>query len=237
LKKLEAALPQGVYSASTRRHDDLPSTLESLMEATWLSYAKRLQAIASTGLHFTGDPYDRERYAEVAEIAHSMVAGIGNVPIERIVSLVSDFAKGYATPKIDVRGAVVEGEAVLLVRERSDGLWTLPGGFADVGHSAAQNVEKEILEEAGIVVNATRLYGVRHKAKRPYDPDARDFYKMFFLCERTGDAPLSPGPETSEARFFRLGELPALSRGRVIEQDIEAAFAYASGSREAAFFD
>ena len=207
------------------------------MEAQWLTYAKRLQAIASTGLHFCKDEFDRERYDEVAEIANAMLAEIGNVPIDRISSLVSDFAKGYATPKVDVRGAVVEGDTILLVRERSDGLWTLPGGFADVGRSAAQNVEKEILEEAGMRVKASRLYGVRHKAKRPYEPDARDFYKMFFLCERADDSGPVAGAETSDARFFPRERLPQLSRGRVIEQDIEAAFAYADGTRHAAHFD
>ena len=207
------------------------------MEPIWLTYAKRLQAIASTGLHFSKDEFDRERFEEVAEIANAMLAGIGSVPVERIAGLVSDFAMGYATPKVDVRGAVVENGTVLLVRERSDGLWTLPGGFADVGRSAAVNVEKEILEEAGLRVRASRLYGIRHKAKRPYDPDARDFYKLFFLCTREGEGVPAAGSETSEARFFGRGDLPELSRGRVIEDDIEAAFAFADGSRQAAYFD
>jgi ADP-ribose pyrophosphatase YjhB (NUDIX family) len=211
--------------------------MEAEMESLWLAYAKRLQAIASTGLHFSKDEFDAERYREIADIANAMLAQIGNVPIERIVGLVSEFAKGYATPKVDVRGAVIEGDAVLLVRERSDGLWTLPGGFADVGRSAAQNVEKEVFEEAGIRVSADRLYGVRHKAKRPYDPDARDFYKIFFLCRRVDAERPVAGIETSEARYFRRGDLPLLSRARVIEADIEAAFAHAADTRQAAFFD
>lgn len=112
-----------------------------------------------------------------------MLAKLGNVPIRRIEELVSGFARGYATPRVDVRGAVVDGDRILLVREKSDGLWALPGGFADVGLSAAQNVEKEILEEAGLKVSACRLYGVRHKASASYPPDVRDFHKMFFLCK------------------------------------------------------
>lgn len=207
------------------------------MEPVWITYAKRLQAIASTGLYFTKDEFDRERYREVSEIAAAMLADIGSVPVERIAGLVSDFAQGYATPKVDVRGAVIENGSVLLVRERSDGLWTLPGGFADVGRSAAENVEKEVMEEAGIRVRATRLYGVRHKAKRPYDPDARDFYKLFFLCDRADRAEPVAGLETSDAAFFPRDALPALSRGRVIQHDIESAFAYADGGLQAAFFD
>ena len=209
------------------------------MESEWLTWAKRLQAIASTGLHFTRDEHDRERFAEVGGIAEAMLAALGSVPIERIRGLVSDFAQGYATPKVDVRGALIEDGRILLVRERSDGRWTLPGGFADIGLSAAENVEKEIREEAGLTVAARRLYGLRHKAKRPYEPDARDFYKLFFLCERTDGAAARPeaGAETSEARFFLPDALPELSLARVIESDIEAAFAAHSGTLRSPLFD
>lgn len=154
------------------------------MESIWLANAKRLQALASTGLSFCKDEFDRERYEEIASIAESMLSNLATVPIERIRGLVSEFAKGYATPKIDVRAALIESDRVLLVRERSDGLWTLPGGFADVGLSACQNIVKEMREEAGLNVVVRQLYSVRHKAKGTYEPDARDFYKMFFLCDR-----------------------------------------------------
>jgi ADP-ribose pyrophosphatase YjhB (NUDIX family) len=207
------------------------------MEPQWLTYGKRLQAIASTGLHFSRDQFDRERYEEVAKIANEMLAALGNVPIARIEGLVSDFARGYATPKVDVRGALVEGDAILLVREQSDGLWTLPGGFADVGLSAAQNVEKEILEEAGLNVSARRLYGVRHKANSGYSPDVRDFYKLFFLCDRADRTDARPGLETVDARFFTRNSLPPLSPGRTIEGDIEAAFAFAEDAARPALFD
>jgi ADP-ribose pyrophosphatase YjhB (NUDIX family) len=207
------------------------------MEPLWLAFAKRLQAIATTGLHFSRDPFDRERFEEVASIAHEMMAALGDVPIERIEGLVSDFSRGYATPRVDVRGAVIEGDAILLVRERSDGLWTLPGGFADVGRSAAQNIEREMLEEAGIHVAARRLYGVRHKASHPYPPDVRDFYKLFFLCDRLDDRAPASGAETSEVGFFRLDRLPPLSQGRVLEADIEAAFAHAANVGKPTSFD
>ncbi len=207
------------------------------MEPQWLAYAKRLQAIASTGLHFSRDPFDRERFDEVAAIANEMLAALGDVPIERIEGLVSDFARGYATPLVDVRGAIIEGDAILLVRERSDGLWTLPGGFADVGRSAARNIEKEMLEEAGLHVAARRLYGVRYKASHPYPADVRDFYKLFFLCDRLDDRQPASGEETSEVGFFTLDRLPPLSQGRVLESDIAAAFAYAVDADKPAFFD
>jgi ADP-ribose pyrophosphatase YjhB (NUDIX family) len=194
------------------------------MEQTWLTWAKQLQAIASTGVHFSDDPYDRERYTEVAHIAQQMLSALGSVPIEKIEGLVTDFAKGYATPRIDVRGAVIQNDQILLVQEKADGLWSLPGGYADVGLSAAENVTKEISEEANIQVAVKNLYSVRHKAKHAYSEDARDFYKFFFLCEQTDDAAPSPGLETRNVGFFSPDEQPELSQGRVIVDDIAAAF-------------
>jgi hypothetical protein len=96
------------------------------MEDAWLTWAKRLQSIASTGLHFSKDRYDRERYEGIGHIANEMLGRLGSVPIARIESLISDFAKGYATPKVDVRGAVFHDNRILLVREASDGLWAHP---------------------------------------------------------------------------------------------------------------
>ena len=207
------------------------------MEDRWLAWAKRLQAIASTGLHFGADDYDRERYGEVGDIAQHMLATLGEVPIRRIQQLVPDFAQGYATPKVDVRGAVFDGERILLVKERTDGLWTLPGGYADVGLSAAENVEKEISEEANLTVKAHKLYAVRHKAKHAYTADTRDFYKFFFLCERQDCAMPAAGAETLEAEFFEFSQLPSLSMGRVIHDDIEAAYAYRAQPELLTMFD
>lgn len=207
------------------------------MENTWLTWAKQLQGIASTGIAYSEDPYDTIRYEEIAAIANEMLATLGSVPIHKIQNLVSDFAQGYATPKVDVRGAVIEGNTILLVREASDGLWTLPGGFADIGVSPSENVVKEIWEEAGIRVSAQGLYGIRHKAKHDYAPDARDFYKLFFVCRQLDDEPPSPGLETTEVGFFPLAELPALSTGRVLEKDLVAAFEFAEDPRRLVLFD
>lgn len=207
------------------------------MENAWLAWAKRLQSIASTGLHFSKDRYDRERYEEIRHIANEMLGRLGSVPIERIESLISDFAKGYATPKVDVRGAVFHDNRILLVREASDGLWALPGGFADVGMSAGENVAKEIQEEASLRVAVKRLYALRHKAKHSYPPDARDFYKLLFLCEPIGEVSPQPGPDVMEVGFFGLEGLPPLSMSRTITDDVAAAFASRSESTGLARFD
>lgn len=207
------------------------------MEDSWLAWAKRLQGIASTGLHFGTGEFDKERYAEVASIANEMLAALGNVPVNRIEGLVSDFAQGYATPKVDVRGAVIENDRILLVKEASDGLWTLPGGFADVGISPGENVVKEIWEEASIKVSAEAVYGIRHKARHEYDPDARDFYKIFFLCESTESSAPQPGPEVTEVGFFDPEALPPLSTSRVLQKDIAAAFDFRQDPRKMLLFD
>ncbi len=207
------------------------------MEDKWLALAKRLQSIASTGLHYARAEFDRERYAEIAGIANDMLASLGNVPVSRIEELVPDFATGYATPRVEVRGAVIREDRVLLVREACDGLWALPGGFADVGISPAENIVKEVREEASLNVSAAAVYGIRHKARHGYDPDVRDFYKIFFLCEPLDNADPEPGLEATEARFFGLDDLPPLSTGRVLRKDIEAAFRFRDDPQSPLLFD
>ncbi len=198
------------------------------MEDQWLAWAKKLQAIGSTGVFFSTTDYDTERYIEISDIANAMLAGLGNVPIDRIRDLIPDFATGYVTPRVDVRGAIIRDDTVLLVQEKLDTLWTLPGGYADVGISAVANTEKEVREEANLIVRATRLYGLFHKARHEYLVDSRDFYKLYFICEQTEPGEPSPGSETLDARFFPRDHLPALSTGRVIEKHIQLAFDYVS---------
>lgn len=207
------------------------------MEDNWLAMAKRLQAIAETGISYSPEPFEVERYEEIADIACRMLEQLSSTPIDTIKGLVDEGATGYRTPKVDVRGAVFHEEKVLLVREKSDGLWTLPGGFADIGLSPAENVEKEVLEEACIAVDASLLYSIRHKAKGEYPPDVRDFYKLFFLCTPKGSHAVQAGPETSAAQYFALDDLPPLSTGRVVTSDIEAAKRYRANSRLPTYFD
>ncbi len=207
------------------------------LEDVWLARAKRLLALAETGQHFCSDPFDRERYDELAAIARDMLADLGRVPVARIEDLVPVHAAGYATPSLDIRGAVFREDRILLVRERTDGKWAMPGGFADIGLSPAENAEKEILEEAGLHTRARRLYGLRHKARHPYPADARDFYKLYFLCDEIDTQDPRPGPETLDAAFFAEDALPDLSLGRVIPSDITAAFAAYRAEPSVTLFD
>lgn len=207
------------------------------MSEHWLSLAQRLQAIAATGLHFTDGVYDRERYEEINAIATQMLSSIADAPVEKLEGLLHSAEEGYATPRIDVRGALLIEGRVLLVREAADGLWTLPGGYAEVGLSAAENVVKEVREEACIDVYATRLYAVRHKIKHAYKPDLRDFYKFFFLCEAPTDQQPRAGLEALDVGFFAPDALPELSEGRTIAADIQAAVAAAGDLSMPVLFD
>jgi ADP-ribose pyrophosphatase YjhB (NUDIX family) len=126
------------------------------MEPAWLEWARRLNALAQTGLTFAENPYDIERYTAICTIAAEMIAQGAGVDAGQVLDLL-DADAGYATPKVDVRGIVFRDGKILLVQERSDGLWTLPGGWADVGNSPADAVVREIREESGFENRATKL--------------------------------------------------------------------------------
>jgi len=207
------------------------------MENRWLTWAKRLQAISSSGGFFGDGDFDKERYAEINEIASNMLASLASVPVERIAQLVPDYAHGYATPKIDVRAAIFNGDSILLVKEKLDGLWTMPGGYADVGISPAGNIEKEVREEAGINVRVLKLFGVFHKAAHEYDQDTRDFYKLYFICEQAGSRKPKPGAETADVNFFSIFDLPPLSTGRVIKKHILLAYEHIKNPEMPTVFD
>jgi ADP-ribose pyrophosphatase YjhB (NUDIX family) len=196
---------------------------EMMDEPQWLLWARELQSLAQTGLTFSADKYDLARYQRLRGIAAEMLAAGSGTRMERISALFEQDL-GYPTPKVDVRGAVFREQQILLVREISDGGWTLPGGWADVNESAGECVQREILEESGFEARACKLAAVwdyrrqGHIHHHPYY-----IYKLFFICELTGGA-ARPSIETSEVGFFALERLPALSLGRVTPAQIARMF-------------
>jgi ADP-ribose pyrophosphatase YjhB (NUDIX family) len=202
----------------------------------WLRVAQELRAIAQTGLTFTADRFDRLRYERIRELAATMVARGSGGNYETILGiLVED--KGYATPKVDVRGAAFVDGRVLLVREISDGKWTLPGGWADINQTAAECVVREIAEESGFVAKALKLAAV-HDYQRSNRPSRHldSIYKLFFICEIVGGAARA-SDETSEVAFFARDALPPLSQGRTTAAQIERMFQHAEHPEFAADFD
>jgi ADP-ribose pyrophosphatase YjhB (NUDIX family) len=207
-------------------------------EPDWLTWARELQAIAQTGLAFSRDPYDRERYEALRALAARMFAARSDAPVERIAEL---FAResGYATPKIDVRAAVFDArERLLMVRETSDGgRWTLPGGWADVNRTAAENAAKEALEESGYTVRVLKLAALWDRTRQGHPAGVFSCAKVFFVCEPTGGA-ATTSHETSEVGWFAEAELPRdLSLARVSPPQLARMFAHRRDSALPTDFD
>ncbi|WP_019423478.1 NUDIX hydrolase N-terminal domain-containing protein [Paenibacillus sp. OSY-SE] len=196
----------------------------STNDLKWLQWAKRLQALAQTGLTYTKDVYDRERYEELREMSVDMMANYSKVNKEQI-ELAFAAEDGYATPKVDVRGVVFKDNRILLVREKADGAWSLPGGWADIGYSPAEIAVKEINEESGYEAEAVRLLAVMDKRLHHHPPEPYHVYKLFIQCRVVGGEALS-GVETSAVRFFREDELPELSVERNTERQIRTMFEF-----------
>jgi ADP-ribose pyrophosphatase YjhB (NUDIX family) len=204
-------------------------------EPAWLVMGRELRAIAQIGLTFTRDPFDRQRFERIRELAASLIAQGTDEHPAKILRLFGLDA-GYATPKIDVRGAAFRDDRVLLVREVSDGGWTLPGGWADVNQTAAECVVREIAEESGFRARAVKLAAVHDYRKRHPPRHIDSIYKMLFICELTGgDA--RPSEETSEVAFFSRHDLPPLSLGRTTADQIERMFRHARQPALPAEFD
>jgi ADP-ribose pyrophosphatase YjhB (NUDIX family) len=179
--------------------------------------------MAQTGLAFSQDPFDLQRYERLRELAAQLMAQGSGMDADKILDLFKQ-QSGYATPKVDVRGAAFSAGKVLMVREISDGYWTLPGGWADVNQSAGECVVREVAEESGFQSRALKLAAVCDYTKSGHPPRrAFSSYKMFFICEITGGA-ATPSDETSEVAFFARDALPPLSLGRTTAAQIERMF-------------
>jgi ADP-ribose pyrophosphatase YjhB (NUDIX family) len=173
-------------------------------------WARALEAIARSGLTYSESAFDRERFEAVRSIAAEIAADASG---EDAVELRARFADeyGYATPKVDVRGVVLGDRGLLLVRELDDTRWTLPGGWADVGETPRQAVEKEVRQEAGLDVTAVRVIAVYDRDFRGRTQWPAHVYKLYVRCDLIGGEPKGDGLETEEASFFAVDELPELS--------------------------
>ncbi len=194
----------------------------------WLEWAREIQAIGQTGLHYSLNDYDRERYLRLEALAAEIISQHTTLPLAQVVELY-DRQTGYATPRVDVRGAVFNQGKILMVRERMDGRWTLPGGWADVGDVPSEAAEREVREEAGFRVRAKKVIGV-YDANRSGPLELFHAFKVIFHCELLQGQDADAGAEyasfeTSEVRFFGRDEIPTeLSNERTRMKHIEDAF-------------
>src|SRR6185369_10268379 len=186
-----------------------------------LAPLRELLALSQTGLFFAKDPFDRERYTRVRELVETLLRAPGDLNFDPAIALGQD--KGYITPKVDVRGAAFLEGRVLMVRERSDGLWTLPGGWCDVNDSPSESVVNEIQQESGFEARAVKLAALLDRRRHPHPTQFHHVYKLYFLCELTGGEPQG-SIETDAVGFFAEGELPPLSVNRITRGQIELMF-------------
>jgi ADP-ribose pyrophosphatase YjhB (NUDIX family) len=204
----------------------------------WLVWAREIQAIAQTGLEYSKDPYDRDRFTALRRLAAHILAERTSAGTARIESLF-DAETGYATPKVGVRGAVFDAAGrILMVREVVDGhRWTLPGGWADVNQTPARSVVREVFEESGYHVRATKLAAVWDRARQAQPPTAFSVVRMFFICILEGGA-AATSLETSEVGWFAEAEIPEdLSVRRTSAHHISRMFAHWREPGLAAEFD
>jgi len=193
-------------------------------EPRWLTLGRELQAIAQTGLHYTKDHYDAARYAQLRVLATEIMAGGTGDETAKIADLFTREA-GYGAPKAAVRAACFRDGRILMVRETSDGFWSMPGGWCDVNQTARECVEREIWEETGFTARAVKLAAVWDRARHGHTPVPFTIYILAFVCELTGGE-ARPSIETSEIGFFDENALPDLSPGRNQAHQIRRMFTH-----------
>ncbi|WP_432495406.1 NUDIX hydrolase N-terminal domain-containing protein [Kineococcus auxinigenes] len=188
--------------------------------------AVRLAALAQDGLVYSvadaTKDYDTARYRQIAELAAGLLAAVSDTPVADL-RLVLGRDAGYATPKVDVRAGVVdERERLLMLRERSDGLWSLPGGWVDPGDRPGEAAAREVLEETGYPVEPVKLVAVWERDVRGKQPPLPvSVFHLFFLCRLVGEPVAAQDLETLEVGWFGLDELPELSGSRVTREELE----------------
>ena len=200
----------------------------------WLAWAQEIFSLSQSGLTYSGNEYDRERYKRLQEITAEMIASQSTVSKESVLDSFSMQA-GYITPKVDVRGAIIRDGKILLVQERADGNWAMPGGWADLGNAPASVAEREVWEESGFRVKAEKVVAVID-ANRIEPMEFYHAYKIIFLCRLLDGEPRT-SYETLAVDFFAPDHLPPLSVYRTNEAMLREVFAHIADPDRPTAFD
>jgi ADP-ribose pyrophosphatase YjhB (NUDIX family) len=200
----------------------------------WLAWAQEIFSLSQSGLTYSGNPYDIERYKRLQEITAEIIASQSELSKESVLYSFSMQA-GYITPKVDVRGAAVQDGKILLIQERADNKWAMPGGWADLGNSPASVAEREVWEESGFRVKAEKVVAVID-ANRIEPMEFYHAYKIIFLCRLLEGEPRT-SHETLAVDFFDPDHLPPLSSYRTDEKMIQEVFAHIADPGRPAAFD
>lgn len=200
---------------------------------------EQLQAIAQTGKHYSKDVFDRERYEQLELVAKKLTAKLTKNSTSKQLDIFFDADTGYVTPKVDIRAATFKDDKILLVREKSSGQWSIPGGWGDIGYSASDIAVKETFEEAGIKVKPLKMISIRDMQKSHYPKKNLNYvYKLFFECEPE-EINIHGGVETSEVKYFTLDEALKLdlSLARNLPDDFQRAFECHNTNQWTTYFD
>jgi len=192
------------------------------MKEKWLEWAAKLQSVAQAGLTYSENQYDIDRYQQIRNISVEILHEYTGISHEKIKDLFAS-ETGYQTPKVDIRASVFKDNKILLVREKIDGSWSLPGGWADVNSSVGESAVRECIEEAGAHVRPKRIIAIQ-QADKHYDfPYPYTIYKIFVECELVENN-FTDNTETLEAGFFPIDSLPPLSVERNTPEQIKMCF-------------
>jgi ADP-ribose pyrophosphatase YjhB (NUDIX family) len=192
------------------------------MDNKWLQWASKLQSIAQAGLTYSTDSYDLDRFEQIRGVAVDILHQYTSVGQDKIKDLFAS-ETGYQTPKVDIRASVFKDKRILMVKEKSDGDWALPGGWADVNTSVGESAVRECKEEAGAEVRPFRIIAIHHANKHNDPLFLHTIYKIFVECELIG-IEFNENTETHEARFFDVDNLPNLSFSRNTSEQISMCF-------------
>lgn len=206
-------------------------------EKDLLIIAARIRALSQTGLVYSGDnQYDKDRYSELLELSHKITAIVSGNSLDEIRTCFPP-EDDYVTPKVDIRAVVFNDKnEILMVKEKADGKWSLPGGWADVGFTPKEIAVKEVKEETGLDVVAERLLAVSDKKCHPHPPAMHYAYKIFILCKIIGGN-FTTAFDISDKGFFRQDQLPPLSEERVVKEQVDLMFDYLNDPDKKAIVD
>jgi ADP-ribose pyrophosphatase YjhB (NUDIX family) len=205
-----------------------------IKQPTWMAWAQEIFSLSQAGLTYSQNEFDLERYRRLQEITAEMIASQSDLEKQSVLESFSMQA-GYSTPKVDVRGAVVHEGKILLIQERADEKWAMPGGWADLGNAPASAAEREVWEESGYRVKAEKVVAVLD-ANQIEPMEFYHAYKLIFLCRLVGGEPRI-SHETLAVDFFDLNNLPPLSLFRTNEAMLQEVFAHVQDPLRPTAFD
>jgi ADP-ribose pyrophosphatase YjhB (NUDIX family) len=200
----------------------------------WFDWSREIYSLSQAGITYSGNEYDIQRYKRLQEITAEMLASQSDLSKEAVQQSFS-MQSGYATPKVDVRGAVIRDGKILLVREKADGRWAMPGGWGDIGDAPAEMVAREVWEESGFRVRVDKLVGV-YDANRIQPFEFYHVYKLIFQCTIL-DGIATTSIETLDVDFFGMDELPPLSQIRTNKNILDEVFAHYANPTRPAYFE